>query len=181
MSTGVILLLLIGAAVVTYFIFFHESKIVYSEDKIKKIFDEILDIITPHEDDHDLMIRRKKTIGDQMIKSNKFYKRKPSIYDKEEVEFLENLIPETKKSLREFCDSLLTYKPNLVEMIQAQKEFITSANNSLKASKELEERSSESEDLLDHIESNLESSPEELVKLEEELRKLEISIAKYKI
>jgi len=181
MSTVVIFLLIIGAAVGVYFVFFNESKQEYSEDKIKKIFDDILDIITPHENDHKLMISRKKAIGDQMIKSNRFYKRKPSVYDKEEIVFLENLIPETKKSLSEFCDSLITYKPNLVEMIQAQKELIETAKNTLKTSKELGEQSSDSEDLLDHLESSLESSPEELVELEEELRKLEITIAKYKI
>ena len=180
MNTGVILLLVIGAAVGAYFIFFNESKQEYSEVKIKKIFDEILDLITPHEDDHKHMIRRKRAIADQMIKSNKFYQRKPSIYDKEEIEFLENLIPETNKDMSEFCETLLTYKPNLVELIQAHKEMIESSKNVLKTRQEVGEQSDDAEDFLDIVESNLESSPEELRELEEELRKLEITIAKYK-
>lgn len=181
MNGGVVFILLVGVAVGVYFIFFNESKQEYSEDKIKKIFDEILDLITPHEDDHKLMIRRKRAIADQIIKSNKFYQRKPSIYDKEEIEFLENLIPETKKDMSEFCETLLTYKPNLVEMIQAHKEMIESSKNMLKTRQEVGEQSDDDdEDFLDIVESNLESSPEELRELEEELRKLEITISKYK-
>ena len=62
MSNGVILLLVILASAFVYFVVFNEGKKYYPEEKIKKIFDNVLDLITPNEDDHKIMIIKKKNL-----------------------------------------------------------------------------------------------------------------------
>lgn len=178
MSTDVILLLVIGAAVGAYFIFFKEKKQQYSNDKLKEIFIQVSKILEPHEEDHDFIVIRKKKLLDDINREKIFSIRVPPLYTKEEIDAFEKMVSETKQEMKNVCDQLKEHKPALISFIAVTEETIQKTLDGIEKIKN-EEQDEDTDDALDIFERHVESSNAKLPKLQAELIKLEKSLIKY--
>jgi hypothetical protein len=179
MGNDFIFLLVIAAAGMIYFVFFNNNKKAYPEDKIKDTFDTVDSILSPHENDHSLVIRIKEQINDELRVVRREYSRTPSMYTREEIDAFEKIIPELKQQLKDFCKNLIDLKASCVNVIESEKKMLQSAKNAMKATEENGDESEDSENVMDIFEKILESSPIKIKEHEEDLRRLEKSISRY--
>ena len=176
-----ILVLLISAVVVMYFVFFSERKQPYSESKVRDTFVALDKILNSHEDDHPYITRRKEKITEELKVVRREYNRSPSEYTQQEITAFEKLLPELKQELREFCDTLIDIKPKILAVIQAEKRMLQAAQEAMKTGEKVKDNSNEHEDVMDTVEKILEFSPAKIKEKEDELLLLEKSIARYTI
>ena len=178
MSTGVILLLVICAAVGAYFMFFNENKQEYSNDKLKEIFTQVAKILQPHEEDHDYIVIRKKKLLDDINREKIFSIRVPPLYKKEEIDAFEKMVFETKQEMKNVCDHMKEHKPSLVSYIEATEKTLEKTKSAIADIKK-NEPDEDADDVLDVAEKHVESSEAKLSQLKAELSNLERSIIKY--
>lgn len=180
MSIVVILLVVAVVAVIAYFLFFNESKQAYPESKIREAFAAVDNILKPYEDDHRFIISKKEKIIEELRVVRQVYSRIPSEYTQEEIAALEKLLPELKQELREFCDTLIEFKPKIIALIESEKRMLKSAEEAMKTGGEVGDDSDEYEDVMDTMEKILEFSPITIKEKEDELLLLERSITRYR-
>ncbi len=178
MSTGVIFLLIICAAVGAYFMFFNESKQEYSNDRLKEIFIQVTKILAPHEEDHNFIITRKKELLDQINRGNIFSIKVPSFYTKKEIDAFEKMESEAKQEMRNVCEYMKEHKPSLVSYIEATEKTLEKTKSAIEDIKK-NEPDEDADDVLDIAEKHVESSEAKLSQLKAELSNLERSIIKY--
>ena len=180
MSNGLIFVIIFAAVAIIYFMFFNEGKKAYPENKIKETFESANKILALHEDDHRFVISKKEAIFEELKIVKKEYSRSPSVYTQAEIDAFEEILPEIKQELRQFCDTLIELKPTIINIIKAQKSMLQSAKEVIKTSEGVTDGSEESEDVMDTMEKILETSPIKIKEKEDELMKLEKSISRYR-
>ncbi len=165
------LLLLVGAAVFAYFIFFNKKKHAYPEEKIKAIFDTVSDFNAHHADDHQFVTTLKEKLSGELVTIKRSYSRTPSMYTKDEVSDLETMLPEAKQSMRDVCVNMIDLKPKLIALIEAK-------DNEIQARKGLVESIVTKEESIRELKESIigdssltsEAKEEELRKLKEAVR-----------
>lgn len=182
MSTGLILLVLLAVAVGVYFVFFNSPKIEYSEDKIKEVFKATRKLLTPDDGDHELIKARKEKMLKNVNAIELLFDKKPSMYTRDEIEYIDKAELETKKDLSDLCcDKLEKLIPLLNNTIMAGKKVIDQTQEAIKLCNESNEKTDEDEDGLDALERILEKTADEVKQSEEELTIIKNNIKKYKI
>ena len=181
MSTGLILLVILAVAVVVYFVFFNNSKIEYSEEKLKDIFKISRNLLTLDDGDHEIVRVLKERLLKDVNITERFYNRKPSMYTLDEIAAIDKLVPETKQNLRDVCERLEKLIPLIDNSIDQGKKLISKTRDTIKLINETNEKTEEDEDMLDLFEKILEKTPNEVKQNEIELMILKNNIEKYKI
>lgn len=180
MSTFFIVVFIFVVAVVMYNKFFNEDvKRLYPEAKISEIFEAIEKTLGHHEDDHEHITDRKKSLRRQMTDIKSFFQRQPSMYTEKEITDLENFPTTIKNDLREFAAGLEKYKDSLIRVIEADKKMLDSAKIAMKASEDSDDFSDEAENAKDVMEKIIETAPERIKEREASLALLEKSISRY--
>jgi len=177
MGNNYIMLAMVAAIAVAFYIFSGKSKKTYPESKVKETLDLVDGLLKVQDYDHGFIVKLKGEMHKELQVVRKQFCRTPSVYTQEEIDHFEKLLPELKYHLRECCKNLINMKFPLIDVIEAEKKLLQQIKETINST--VHDESESYEDVMDIYEKILESSPVKIKEKEQELMKLEQSILKY--